>query len=79
MSSDLQSQQLESSNFQMRPVSQWAGIYQPNFAVLWASPEAAQDTGLFSGTPALESVVQASWFKAGRLMGLSGGRREAEN
>lgn len=34
LSSDLRSQLLELSDFEMRPVSQWAGIYQPNFAVL---------------------------------------------
>lgn len=67
LSSDLQSQQLESSGFQIRPESQWAGIYQPNFTVLSASPKAAQDTDLFAGTPALESDIQASRFEVGRV------------
>lgn len=43
-SSDLRSQQTESSVFHVGPVRQGAGIYQPEFAVFWACPKAHKDT-----------------------------------
>lgn len=68
-SSDLRSQQTESSVFHMGPVRQGAGIYQPEFAVFWLTKTQ------FSGTPIiLESISAWGWnaFRFVRWSGISG-------